>query len=174
MATIYKACIVDIDLDNPDIYRKMNHVSLGYGDSYANRFGVRVTRNGRKESLTGCVASGYFIRADGTTVALNEYEKKDNEIWLKLPTACYAVPGYFQITMKITGSSVTDTVLVVNGTVIETTTNAMIDPGSAIPPLEDYLEEVNNAVEAANTIFNMQINYNLISGTRYSVQVIKE
>ena len=50
---IYHEDIVDIELESGNIHRSFAKHSIGSGDAAANRFGVRVLRNGEAVDLTG-------------------------------------------------------------------------------------------------------------------------
>ncbi len=96
MATIYNEDIIDIELTTGTVSRNFaNHV-IGYGDEYANRYGVRVFRNGEPVQLTG-TCRGYFIRnADEVTVMFNGYTDA-NKAWVVLPENCYLLEGGFSL-----------------------------------------------------------------------------
>ena len=62
----YREDIVNIELMGGNIHRAFMQKSIGAGDKLANRFGVRVFRNGSPVQLGG-TCNGLFIRADGAT-----------------------------------------------------------------------------------------------------------
>lgn len=171
---IYKEDIVDFDLETGTVHRSFSNKIIGEGDVLGNRYGVRCYRNGQPESLVGSTVIGQFIRADGNTITINGGYITGNTAYVTLPEACYAVEGNFTLIIKLEGGGVTGTIRVVDGTVINTTNGNMIDPGNVIPDLSDYLAVIEDAEEAAETIYGMTVTANLISGEDYDITVVKE
>ena len=68
---IYKNDIVDIDLESGDIHRSFMKHSIGKGDVKANRFGVRVFRNGEQVTLGSTTCQGFFMAPDGTNLQIS-------------------------------------------------------------------------------------------------------
>lgn len=154
----YKEDIVDIELTNGTIHRAFSHKSIGAGDELANRFGVRTFRNGQPENISGsCI--GLFIRADGTTVAINNGTVNGNVAYVTLPEACYAVEGVFTLAIKITGGGTTGTLRIIDGMVSRTSTDETVDPGTIMPSIEDLIA----AIEAAEA--TIPSDYSAISVT---------
>ena len=115
---IYKSDIADINLESGSIYRSFLPYRIGKGDAGANRFGVRVFRNGKEESLTGVSCKGVFINSEGTKIQLNSAGTVSGNIaYITLPDSCYEVPGRFTLSIRLEGGSVTGTVRIVDGTV---------------------------------------------------------
>lgn len=115
---IYKSDIVDVNLESGSIYRSFLPYRIGKDDAGANRFGVRVFRNGVAESLTGASCKGVFINSEGTKITLNSAGTvSGNEAYITLPDSCYEVPGRFALAIRLEGGSVTGTVRIVDGTV---------------------------------------------------------
>ena len=164
---IYREDIVDIELESGTVFRTFMNKAIGEGDANGNRFGFRCLRNGQPVSLTGSTVIGHFIRADGNTVEITGTTNGDTA-YVTLPAICYAVEGQFTLAIKLSGGSVTGTIRMVDGTVVNTTNGAVIDPGSVIPDLSDYLEVVEDAEEAAETI-NGFISTELIDGIDYKI-----
>ena len=147
----YKEDIVDIELENGTVHRSFLNHALGAGDEKANRFGVRVFRNGEPENL-GTNCSGYFIRADGETVVISgsgSTTVSGNTAYVTLPETCYAVEGNFSRAIKATTTGQTATLRIVDGVVSKTTTDVIVDPGTVIPSVEDLIAAIDAAV---NTI----------------------
>lgn len=143
---IYKEDIVDIELESGTIYRSFMNKSIGEGDSLANRFGVRLLRNGEPVNLAGCVCAGYFIRSAGDTVVIPG-TVNGNTAYVDLPQECYAYEGQFSLAIRVAGDgNVTGTMRIVDGIVANTMTNVLIDPGTIIPSVEDLIEEIETAV----------------------------
>ena len=63
---IYREDIVTTDLNGESLHRSFLSYSIGSGDDDANRFGVKVYRDGVPVDLTGVSCAGYFYKADGT------------------------------------------------------------------------------------------------------------
>lgn len=141
----YKEDIVDIELKGGNIYRSFMNHTIGYGDDDANRFGIRVFRNGQPEALVGdCF--GLFIRADGETVPIENGVVNGNTAYVTLPPACYAVEGNFTLTIKVNGDGVTGTMRIVDGVVSRTSTSVVVDPGTVVPSIETLINAINAAV----------------------------
>lgn len=167
---IFREDIIDIELESGTVHRSFMNKSIGEGDENANRFGFRCLRNGEPVSLVGTAVLGHFVRADGNTVQLNG-EVNGNTAFVTLPATCYAVDGQFTLSIKLSGGGVVGTIRMVDGTVVSTTDGAVIDPGSVIPDLTDYLAVVEDAEEAAETVFGFSVTTELIGGTDYRIIV---
>lgn len=141
----YREDIADVELENGTIFRSFLNKTIGSGDELANRFGVRVFRNGEPENIGG-TCMGLFIRADGTTVTISSGVVSGNVAYVTLPEACYAVEGQFSLAIKCQGSGVTGTLRIVDGVVSRTSTDAAVDPGTIIPSVEELIAAINAAV----------------------------
>lgn len=171
---VYKEDIVDIDLKTGTIFRSFTNKSIGEGDIKGDRFGVRVLRNGEEVDLTGVSVSGFFINANGETVEItgSTYTfRTGSKCGVILPAGCYAVDGNFTLIIKLTVSGVTTTARIVDGTVVNTVLDSILNPGSTIPSLADYETLVERAEAAASTIESFDISATIISGTRYRLSV---
>ena len=167
---IYRNDIADIDLETGTVHRSFLNKALGEGDISGNRFGVRVLRNGQTVDLTGVSVSGYFVRANGTSVALSG-SRSGNTCWVTLPEACYAVEGNFELSIKLSVGGVTVTARIVDGTIVNTALGDLVDPGSVIPDLASWTALVTRAEAAAAKIEGFNITETLITGTRYRIGV---
>lgn len=145
---IYKTDIVDIELNSGSIHRSFMNRTIGEGDDMANRFGVRVLREGRPENLNNVECSGYFIRPDGSTIVIDNgvVDSVDSIAYVTLPEACYVYEGSFCLAIKLTGGSVTGTVRIVDGVVSNTSTTTYVDPGTIIPSIEYLIAAIDAAV----------------------------
>ena len=141
----YREDIVNIELTGGNIHRSFLKKSIGEGDKKADRFGVRVFRNGEPVTLSGS-CSGLFVRADGGTIAVTEAAVSENMAYVILPEACYAVEGVFTLTIKMTTANDITTLRIVDGMVSRTSTDTIVDPGTVLPSIEDLLEAIENAV----------------------------
>jgi hypothetical protein len=137
--------IIEIELNSGTVFRSFANRTIGEGDALANRYGVRVLKGGEGISLSGCVCTGYFIRAAGDTVIITGVASGDTA-YVDLPQACYAVEGQFSLAIKVAGNGITATMRIVDGVVANTTTDTIIDPGTIIPSVEDLIEAIEAAV----------------------------
>lgn len=147
MMAIYKEDIIDVELTGGKIHRSFMSHSIGAGDEQANRFGVRVFRNGEPVDMSGSTCAGYFIRSTGDTVPITG-TVNGNVAWVELPAACYAYEGQFALAIKVSGNNATGTMRIVDGVVMNTATDTAVDPGRIIPSIETLIEAINEAVES--------------------------
>ena len=118
-------------------------------DNMANKIGVKVTYNGGTAILSGRVI-GSAIRDDGQTVTWNGYLENGDEAYIVLPQAAYAVVGRISILIRLIGDNGEVVTLgACVGYVQRSGTDAIIDPGSAIPSLETLLAQIQAAYAAA-------------------------
>lgn len=167
---IYKRDIIDIELENGNIYRSFMHHAIGEGDINGNRFGVRVFRNGEAVSLSGCIVTGYFIRADEQTI-ICPGETDGNIAYVPLLQSCYTKEGNFTLAIKITGGGVTGTMRIVDGTVVNTTTDAVLDPTGDVPDIDELMAVIERAEDAAEAIADFSVSVTLNSGDDYTLVV---
>lgn len=164
----YREDIVDIELAAGQLHRTFANHMLGEGDENCQRYGVRLFRNGEPENITGASAVGYFIRPDSETVVLTG-GVSGNMAWVELEKSCFMVEGTFTLSIKITGTDITNTLRVVDGTIVDTVKGSMIDPGNVIPSLSDYTDLAEAIEEAAESIEGITIDVSQIEGTRYKL-----
>lgn len=116
--------------------------ALSSGDERGDRFEVTVTRGGQPVALDGASVQAYFLRAsDGGTVALTG-SAEGNVAVLELPEACYAVPGRFTLTVKVSVGDARHAVYVAEGAVLRASTEEIIDPGHSVPDLGELLARI--------------------------------
>ncbi len=169
---LYHNDIADINLEAGTVHRSFAQKTVGEGDIKANRYGVRLWRNGEPESVGGSTCMGYFIRhANGDTVTINGGLFSGQEAFVELPEACYAYDGGFTLVIKLVGGGVTGTMRIVDGTVVDSMIGAPIDPGSVIPDLEDLLEVIERAEDAADTIAGLSIYAQQVADDNYAIVV---
>ena len=147
---LYRENIERIDLSFGSVFR--NHGQsyiLCEGDISANRFGVQVFRAGVAESLSGVSCVGYLIRPNGDTVAITG-TVSGNTAYVILPQAAYSYPGVFTLAIKLVGGGVTGTMRIIDGAIVNTTTDTVVDPGSVVPDLTTLLAQISR-MEAATT-----------------------
>lgn len=164
----YREDIVDIELTSGQLHRTFANHMLGEGDENCQRYGVRLFRNGEPEDITGASAVGYFIRADNQAVVLTG-GVSGNVAWVELEADCFLVEGNFTLSIKITGADITNTLRVVDGTILDTIKGSMIDPGSVIPDLSDYMQYAEDIEAAAEVIEGVTFEAQQITGTRYKL-----
>lgn len=165
---VYKEDFVDIELNSGNISRSFMNRSIGEGDINANRFGVHVFRNGEPEQLNGSRCEGYFIRSTGETVPISG-AVNGNSAWVDLPAACYAYEGQFALAIKLIGGTVTGTMRIVDGVVVNTTTGAVVDPGTIIPSIEQLIALIDETVQSippeydnfVNAFLSRRVNFDL-------------
>ena len=167
---IFKANTIDIDLNNGNVCRTFAHSPVGEADILADRFGVRVLRNGQAAELSGVSVTGMFIRADGTTVALNG-GRSGNYCYCTLPASCYTVEGKFTLSIRISDGATTATVRIVDGSVVNTAKGTLVDPGGVIPDVSSLTALVTRAEAAAAAIEANTITATQITGTRYRIEL---
>ena len=168
---IFREDIAVIDLECGNVFRSFHNSTIGEGDINGNRFGFRCVRNGEQVSLTGSTVIGHFIRADGTTVEISGGAAAGDTAYVTLPEACYAVEGDFTLAIKLSGGGVTGTIRIVDGTDVNTTNRTIIDPGTVIPDLADYMEAIEDAEAAVDRIEGFTITAELIENDDYEIIV---
>lgn len=140
----YKESIVDIELTKGHIHRSFYPHALGAGDKNADRFGVRLFRNGQPENITGnCF--GLFVRPDGETVPIESGVVSGNTAYIVLPDDCYVVEGVYSLAIKVSGEGVTGTMRIVDGMVDRTSTDVIVDPGTILPSIDDLIAAIYEA-----------------------------
>lgn len=142
--------------------------SIGEGDADENRYGVNVLKDGAPVDLSGCTVTGYFLKPDGTTVIMSGFTS-GSKAYVSLPATCYAVEGQFTLAIKLTGGGVTGTMRVIDGTVINTSNDNVIDPGGTVPDITALMAVISRAEAAAEDIAKFAVTEELISGTDYRV-----
>ena len=113
-------------------------------DNAGNLIGVHVFDNGEPASLSGSI-SGSVIRSDGGMVAI-EGVLSNNDAYVVLPQAAYAIPGPISIIIKITSGTDITTLCAVVANVYTASTDVPVDPGQIIPSIEELIEAIEAAV----------------------------
>ena len=150
---IYNEDIVNIDLTSGTIFRSFINRSIGKGDIKANRFGVRVFRDGSPVNVGALSCQGYFSAPNGANISItgSDYTGTDgNKAWVQLPQACYNYDGQFSLSIKIIDISggITGTVRIVDGTVDNTGTDNAIVPPPDAPTWEEIIAAYDEMLEA--------------------------
>ena len=174
MAAAYHDDIVDINLNSGTVLRTFMHHALCEGDIQSNRYGFRLYRDGVPVTIDGSTAMGYFIRhRTNETLVINGGTFADNLAYVVLPAACYAQEGGFSLVIKLVGNGITGTMRIIDGMIVNTTSETMIDPGSQVPDLAELMAVIGRAEAAAETIQGLQISREQLSGTRYKLVITK-
>lgn len=168
---IQREDFINIDLQNGNVHRSFVNHTIVAGDKNANVFGVRIYRDNVPEDLTGCTVMGLFIRADKTTVIIGDGIAYRNAAYVYLPESCYAVPGNFTLTIKVSGGNMTGAMRIVDGTVFEGSLEPYVDPGNVIPDLSELMAVIDRAEAAAAEINEFVITTELIAGDDYRIIV---
>ena len=113
-------------------------------DNEGNLIGVTVLDGGEPATLGGSVSAN-VIRSDGGTVAVTG-TLEDNQAYVILPQAAYAVPGLVTIIIKLTSSGVITTLAAMTAIVYRTSTATAIDPGTIIPSIQTLIDSIDTAV----------------------------
>lgn len=119
------------------------------GDQGAHEIRVTVTEDGQPVSLAGRTVSGYFIRADRSTVLLSG-SAEGNTARVTLSQSCYVQPGGFSLFIKTGVAGETAAVFWGAGTVVRSTTDTIVDPSETIPSLDELLALIGQ-METATT-----------------------
>ena len=165
MANFYHEDIVDIELSAGSLHRSFCSRAIGSGDKNANRFGVRLFRDGVPVTLLGSSCQGFFRNSQGENIALTSHGTiSGNVAYITLPQACYNYDGNFTLAIKIVnaGDGVTGTMRIVDGVVDNTNTGSAVAPTSTVPTYQEIIaqydamvaatEDAEDATEAAETI----------------------
>lgn len=153
---IYREDIVDIELTSGTIHRSFLTRSIGSGDNKANRFGVRVLRNGSPVELGLSTVEGFFRNSNGDNIAITDGNiVSGNTAVVILPQACYNYEGQFCLAIKIVGGGITGTMRIVDGVVDNTNTGGAVAPTETVPTYQEILavyEEMEEAVEIVESL----------------------
>ena len=147
---IYRNKIVDVELETGTVFRTFVNHALGKGDSMGNRYGMRLLRNGQAVTLTNASVTGLFCNSRGEHILISgaSYTGIDGNVaWVQLPQACYNYEGQFTLSIKVTDPDVTETMLIIDGTVVDTGSDNPIAPTGSVPTYEDIIDIYNEMVE---------------------------
>lgn len=156
---LYREDIVDIELTGGNIHRSFAKHSIGSGDAAANRFGVRVFRDGEPVILTGATCEGFFRQGNHAPIALTDYGTvSGNVAYVTLPQACYNYEGQYVLAIKLVSSSVTGTMRIVDGMVDNTGSDAAVAPTESIPTYQEILAVYEDMIEVkeGSVLFNAE------------------
>lgn len=146
MAELCRSDIVQVDLSH-GLMRKHVGSILATGDKYGNRFGAEIFRDGVPIDIHGFAVTGYFLRPNKDAIFIVG-STAGNTAFVTLPQACYIDAGSFTLALKISSEDYTTTVRIVDGYILLTQTDDLVDPGEAVPTLDDIFAQIA-AMEAA-------------------------
>ena len=157
---IYKEDIVDIELESGTIQRSFLNHSIGLGDIIANRFGVRLFRNGEPVSAEESSCIGFFMRPDGTNLQIHGSTYtgvSGNKAYVSLPQDAYAYEGQFTLAIKLVGGGVTGTMRIVDGIVNNTGATGAVSPTSTVPTTAEIIAAYEQATALINGVVRHDI-----------------
>lgn len=151
MAEIYRSDIVRVDLDHALLRKHVGSI-LVTGDKLGNRFGAEIFRDGKPVDVTGCGVTAYFMRPGEDAIVLNG-TASGSVAYVDLAQACYSKASSFTLTIKISYGGSTTALRVIDGYILLTQTDELVDPGEAVPTLDDIFAQIA-AMEAATAAAN--------------------
>lgn len=126
-------------------------------DNMAHVFEAQVYDGDAAADLSGAKCEAYFIRADGVTVMLDG-TVSGSTASVTLGANCYAVPGRFELAVKLTQGDTVHTILRAEGSVTTSRTDAMTGTGSGVhsfDQLENRLDGLNIAMQRRDRVWNL-------------------
>lgn len=111
------------------------------GDDKAHTWRVRLFDGGKAATVAGAV-TGYFVRADGATVAV-EGSLTGNVASVVLAQSCYTVEGDLQAVMRLKTSGGLLTLAALILPVRRVLTDSYVDPEHIIPSLDELLAQID-------------------------------
>lgn len=148
---IYRNDIIDIELETGTVFRSFLNHAIGKGDNMGNRYGMRLLRNGSPITLTDATCTGLFISPHGEHILISGTDYtgiSGNTAWVQLPQACYNYEGQFVLSIKVTDPGVTETMRIIDGTVVNTGYDGAVAPVGSVPTYQEIL----NVYERLNQI----------------------
>ena len=113
-------------------------------DNRAHVFEAQVYDGDAAADLSGAKCEAYFIRADGVTVTLDG-TVSGSTASVTLGANCYAVPGRFELAVKLTQGDTVHTILRAEGSVTTSRTDAMTGAGTGAQSFDQLIQAVNGA-----------------------------
>lgn len=152
---------VDVDLAlNKSLVRKNLGEVMASGDVDANRFGVRVKRNGVPVDLTGVTVYGYVILPNEETHKIKG-STSGNEAFVDIKQECYQYDGAITITIKILGDGFETALAIFDAINTRTETGTIISENRVIYDVDtiltiiDRMEQAEKDAEAAAEAANV-------------------
>lgn len=162
---LYKDDFVDIELSAGNIHRSYPNKAIGFGDNMADRFGVRLYRDGEPVSTESANCQAIFMAPDGTRILIqgNTYV---NYAWVNLPQACYNVNGRFTLAIKVIGEGITGTMRILDGVVSNTGVEGAVAPTQTVPTYQEVLAVYDQMVAAKEGSVRFDITQNLTTAQK--------
>lgn len=132
-----------VNLNGPIIPDTLTGV-LNCGEVDSHEFTISATLDNEPFAMSG-VVTARFIRSDGVTVPLTG-SISDGAAVVVLNNLCYNVPGRFAFTVFITSEGVTTAIYGCTGTVRQTVSGSIVDPGEIIPSVSGLITAIENAI----------------------------
>lgn len=148
---VYREDLIDIELESGSIHRSFLNRAIGKGDNLANRFGVRLYRDGEAVNISDASCQGIFMAPNGQNILLNGSSLTSvsgNVAWVQLPQACYNHEGPFTLAIKVIGDGVIGTMRIVDGIVNNTGSDEAVAPVGTIPTYQEILAVYDQMLEA--------------------------
>ena len=134
-----------------ELNQPLHPAHLGSGHFPGERGGcvitAAVTRDGSPLPLNGCTAAGYVLRADGTTLVCAA-DCAGSAAVLALPQERWAVPGAFQVLIRLTCGDTISTVFWGEGAA-QPAGGSLVQAGEPVPTLDDLLNRIADMEAAA-------------------------
>lgn len=140
-----KSYSYEVDLAR-GMFRPLYGVMLGAGDVNADTFNIHIIGSADTLNISGASVKGYFQRADGATVYIDG-TLADGVASVVLPESCYAYSGPFGLAVKLEDADNAITIAYVNGSVVQTTTGYIVDPGTLSPSIDEILAELADKID---------------------------
>lgn len=130
--------VYNVDTTRPLTMRTMADALMA-GDRNAHRIVINVT----DREVAGTVTGG-VVRSDGYTAPLVGTVEDAHHVSVILNQACYNVPGWAQLAVRITeGDSIT-TLLALTMHVVAGDTDEVVDPEHVVPSLAELLAKISD------------------------------
>lgn len=157
MAEIYRSDIVRVDLDHALLRKHVGSI-LVTGDKLGNRFGAEIFRDGKPVDVTGCGVTAYFMRPGEDAIVLNG-TASGSVAYVDLAQACYSKASSFTLTIKLSYGGSTTALRVIDGYILLTQTDELVDPGEVVPTLDDLLAQIEAMEQGTAAARNVVAEY---------------
>ena len=127
------------------------------GDAESNLVGVRVFKRGEPFQDDTLTVGASIIRADGTTVEADG-TLSYNSASIEIPAAALAIEGPIAVHIYLTdGDEMRATVFAGVFTVVATSTESIIDPGTIIPSINALIAELQEKIVYLDRLENFAV-----------------
>lgn len=137
---------------NADAFRREIYPLAYPGDDNSHVWQVTITNNGVPPVLQHHTVVAYFFREYDQQTVMAVGQVSGNVASVALPEQVYAYQCRIQAIMRVNYSGTNTTVAAMSFRVGENITGTIIDPGEAIPSLDDLMDEIER-MEANNALF---------------------